>query len=369
MGGRGDLGAGVESALAERRRGHGLCSDSSLHPGDIDTRPIIREERDAMAIGELQQRAPEVARGGDHGATFEVVPDVAGVSLSLANAYLIGPPGAPDRGWLLVDAGVTPFSAGPILGAAAARFGQRSRPAAIALTHGHFDHVGALGELAGAWDAPILAHRMEHPYLDGRSPYPPPDPAVGGLMSFLSRFYPRGPIDVGPRLRDLPADGRLPGPEGWRWLPTPGHSPGHVSFFRDADRTLIAGDAFVTTNQESAFALMTGETHVHRPPGYYTCDWDWAKRSVEALRALRPEVAATGHGRPMRGPDLLRQLDALIENWDAEGQPAYGRYARRPAVTDEGGFVSAPPSVFDYKLLAAAGVALVGMAAWQRLRR
>ena len=39
---------------------------------------------------------------------------------------------------------------------------------------------------------------------------------------------------------------------GWRWVHTPGHTAGHVSLFRDADRTLIAGDAFVTTKQESA---------------------------------------------------------------------------------------------------------------------
>ena len=37
----------------------------------------------------------------------------------------------------------------------------------------------------------------------------------------------------------------------------PGHTPGHVSFFRESDRTLIAGDAFVTTKQESTIAVLT----------------------------------------------------------------------------------------------------------------
>ena len=59
-------------------------------------------------------------------------------------------------------------------------FGHGNRPAAILLTHGHFDHVGALKTLAEEWDVPVYAHTLELPYLTGRSSYPPPDPSVGG---------------------------------------------------------------------------------------------------------------------------------------------------------------------------------------------
>src|SRR4051794_3070678 len=63
---------------------------------------------------------------------------------------------------------------------AADRFSRRARPSAIILTHGHFDHVGALEHLAEHWDAPVYAHELEMPNLDGRASYPPADPTVGG---------------------------------------------------------------------------------------------------------------------------------------------------------------------------------------------
>jgi glyoxylase-like metal-dependent hydrolase (beta-lactamase superfamily II) len=214
------------------------------------------------------------------------------------------------------------------------------------MTHGHFDHVGALRELAEAWDVPIWAHELELPYLTGLSSYPPPDPTVGGgAMAALSFLYPRGPIDLGERVRALPADGTVPGMPGWRWIHTPGHTAGHVSFFRDEDRTLIAGDAFVTTKQESAIAVLTQRPVVSRPPAYYTPDWEAARRSVERLDALKPEVAATGHGVPLRGESMRRALDSLAENFRRSAVPEHGRYVGHPAITDARGVVSVPPPV------------------------
>src|SRR3954451_21239862 len=124
-------------------------------------------------------------------------------------------------------------------------------------------------------------------------------------MSFLSRLYPRGPFHLGHRVHRLPEDGPVPGMVGWRWVATPGHSPGHVSLFRDADRTLIAGDAFVTVRQESAFdAVLWLHPAVHAPPAYFTSDWAGARTSVEALAALRPQTAVTGHGPALSGDEL-----------------------------------------------------------------
>ena len=299
--------------------------------------------------------------GTGTGAT-EVVHDVAYLRDGIVNLFFVGEPGAGDRGWTLVDAGVF-GPADRIARAAEERFGAGARPAAIVLTHGHFDHVGALKELAEQWDAPVYAHELEMPYLTGRSAYPPPDPTVGGgAMAFLSRLYPRGPIDVTGRVRTLPADGAVPGMPGWRWIHTPGHAPGHVSLFRDSDRTLIAGDAFVTTKQESALAVLAYRAELHGPPAYYTIDWEEARRSVEALAALRPAVAATGHGPPLKGEAMLRDLEALARDFDRRAVPADGRYVRRAARADESGIVSVPPPVPDHLGRALVGVALVAAA-------
>ena len=65
----------------------------------------------------------------------------------------------------------------------------------------------------------------------------------------------------------LPEGGAVPGLAHWQWLLTCGHSPGHVSLFREGDRTLIAGDAVVTTRQESTLgAMFEVPTFVSRPP-------------------------------------------------------------------------------------------------------
>jgi glyoxylase-like metal-dependent hydrolase (beta-lactamase superfamily II) len=268
--------------------------------------------------------------------THEVAPDLAYQRLAIVNVAFYGAPGAGDRAWVLIDAGVM-GTTGLIARAAEGRFGSGSRPAAIVMTHGHFDHVGALEALAERWEAPIYAHELESPYLDGRASYPPPDPTVGGgLMAALSRFYPRGPVNVSRWLRTLPPEGSVPGMPGWRWLHTPGHTPGHISLWRESDRTILAGDAFITTKQESAYAALTQETEMHGPPMYYTQNWQEARASVERLAALEPELAVTGHGRAMRGAEMRAALHALARDFDRVAVPEHGRYVEEPAQVNTG---------------------------------
>jgi glyoxylase-like metal-dependent hydrolase (beta-lactamase superfamily II) len=256
-----------------------------------------------------------------------VAEGVTGARILFVNVYAVSIEGG---GWTLIDAGL-PFSADRIRKWAATHFGEQKAPAAIVLTHGHFDHVGAVKDLADAWNVPVFAHRLELPYLTGKSKYPPPDPSVGGgLMALMAPLYPRGPIDLGARVQELPNDGSVPGLPGWRMIETPGHTAGHVSFFRESDKTLIVGDAFCTTKQESFLAVATQRPELHGPPAYYTPDWEQAKRSVERLAELEPLALAIGHGPAMAGAEVPTALRELATNFDRIARPEHGRYVGEP---------------------------------------
>lgn len=295
------------------------------------------------------------------GGTQPLRPGVVRVRLPLVNAYLLGEPGSD---WVLVDAGL-PLTGGLIRRAARQVHGDRP-PSAIILTHGHLDHVGGLRALLGDWRAPVYAHPLELPYLSGQAPYPFPDPSVGGGTSLISPLFVPGPFDFGAALRPLPQDGILPGLPGWRWLPTPGHSAGHVSLYRESDGTLIAGDAFVTTRQETlGGALALRPTLVHRPPAYYTPNWDAARDSVRALAALHPQLAATGHGHPMQGPELDAELARLARNFDEVARPKRGWYRTRPVPVTR----ARPGQPDPVRTRVLGGLALLwGVAIWRRLR-
>ena len=272
---------------------------------------------------------------------YDVTDDVAGLKTIFVNVFFIGNQ-RPGGRWVLVDAGL-PGYAGTIKAKAEALFGPGAKPEAIVLTHGHFDHTGALKALLDIWNVPVYIHPLELPYLTGLSSYPPPDPAIGGgLMSLLSWTFPTGPIDISDHIRVIDQDGHIPELPEWQVLHTPGHAPGHISLFREADRTLIAGDAFVTTDQNSAYAVATQKEEFHGPPAYFTCDWAAARQSVQTLSQLNPLAVGTGHGVSVQGYELQIKLHHLNEHFAEQSIPSEGRYVKQPAVTDEHGIVSMP---------------------------
>ena len=283
----------------------------------------------------------------------EIVPGVAVLPLTIENVYFVGSPG---QHWVLVDTGI-PGMAHRIEAAAAERYGAGSRPETILLTHGHIDHAGSAAALAELWNVPIYAHPLEVPYLTGRSPYPPKDPTVGGAMALLSRVSPMNVIDLSGLLQPLPADGVVPGLPNWKWLGTPGHSPGHVSFFGPDQSVLLAGDAFTTINLDSLPDILSKRPQLSMPPPPFTCDWRAAGESVALLAALNPQAVGCGHGKPMAGPELPANLHHFSANFTP---PTHGRYVRRPAETDLNGIVSLPPPAPDlFPVQAAALVALL----------
>jgi glyoxylase-like metal-dependent hydrolase (beta-lactamase superfamily II) len=245
-----------------------------------------------------------------------VAAGIHGLRIAFVNVFGIS---NADATWVLIDTGV-PFSDGRIRNWAEKNFS--GSPSAILLTHGHFDHASCAQALADHWNVPVYAHPEERPFLSGEREYPKPNFAAGGgAMSLLSPMLPRGPLNLDARLRLLeePSLRELP---GWKIVHTPGHTPGHVSFFRPDDRTLLVGDAFCTTKPESFFESSIAQSpELHGPPAYFTSDWDAARRSVQLLAGLKPMTVAPGHGKPMRGENLASLLEQMAARFEEIAVP------------------------------------------------
>ncbi|MEJ7860954.1 MAG: MBL fold metallo-hydrolase [Pyrinomonadaceae bacterium] len=285
-----------------------------------------------------------------------VAAGVRHLKIVFVNAYLVDTPESSLGSWVLVDTGM-PLSDGRIKRFAEKIYGANAKPSAIVLTHGHFDHAGAALALASLWEVPIYAHRLEMPYLTGKSDYPPQDPTVGGALAQMSRLFPHSGYDFGTRVRPIPESDEIEEMPGWRVVHTPGHTAGHISLFRESDRTLLAGDALATMNQDSWISNVTEKKEFCHPPAPFTSDWTAARRSVEILATLEPNAVASGHGQPFTDTETAEQLRNFARNFTA---PAHGRYVRQPAITNENGIVALPPPVRDpvrQKLIGAAIVA------------
>jgi glyoxylase-like metal-dependent hydrolase (beta-lactamase superfamily II) len=291
----------------------------------------------------------------------EIAPGVWGMKIVFVNIYMVAT--GPEE-WVLVDAGLK-GSAGRIIAMAEDLFGEFP-PAAIVLTHGHFDHIGALKELLKKWPVQVYAHPLELPYLTGLSSYPPADPtAGGGMMTYISFLYPNGPINLSGQVVPLAKDGTVPPMPDWLYIHTPGHSPGHISLFRTGDRVLLAGDAFVNTRQESLFSVITQKKELSGPPKYFTPNWLAAAMSIKKLRDLKPEIAGSGHGPTIQGDELTQGLGNLANNFQELAMPSHGRYVHEPAKANKKGVQYLPPAPLNTAFVCAAflisAVAMFGL--------
>ncbi|MGC4042904.1 MAG: MBL fold metallo-hydrolase [Armatimonas sp.] len=290
----------------------------------------------------------------------------------LVNIYFV----EHEAGWALIDAGF-PWSFQTILKAARERFSD-APPTGILLTHGHVDHAGSALALATYWDVNVYASESELPFLDGRCNYPPGDHRVGGPHGLFARIpglaRTRG-FNLGERILPLPnpspkgkglslspspssgegAGGRgiLP---GWQVIPLPGHTPGQVGFWRESDRTLLAGDAITTRELNSWTRLLKGEGHIGMPPAGFTCDWFAVRKSVQKIGELAPEWLGAGHGQPLWGAELHQKLDSFLEYATIARK---GRYVARPVRQLPDGTLDIPPVPPD-PVEKAAGVLIVG---------
>ncbi|MFM9533610.1 MBL fold metallo-hydrolase [Lysinibacillus sp. IITD104] len=275
-----------------------------------------------LNYGEDYKFIPATSVGS--GVGIELLPDLYQYTIQIVNIVLYGEPQMKD--FVLIDAGM-PKSAEEIISVVEERYGSNSQPKAIILTHGHFDHVGGIIELIERWDVPVYAHTLEIPFLTGKQNYPEPDPTVNnGLVAKLSPIFPNEAINLGDNIKALPSDGSVPFMSGFQWIHTPGHSPGHISLFREKDKALIAGDAFVTVKQESLYKVITQTKEISGPPQYFTTDWQAARASIEKLALLKPSNAITGHGLPMKGEELTSNLKKLVDHFEQIALPKHGKY-------------------------------------------
>jgi glyoxylase-like metal-dependent hydrolase (beta-lactamase superfamily II) len=257
----------------------------------------------------------------------EIKKDVYYYTNQIVNIIMVG---NPEEGkWVLIDAGM-PKSGKEIISVAQNRFGRANPPSAILLTHGHLDHIGGLVEMIEEWNVPVYAHPLEFPYLTGEREYPKPDPSIeGGLLAKVSFIYPTEPINIKSNLHPLPSDHRAPDISDWVWVCSPGHSPGHVSFYRKDDRLLLSGDAFITVRQDSLYKVLIQEKEVNGPPKYLTTDWKAAWDSVKNLEMLRPKAVIPGHGKAMEGKELEIGLKSLVQDFEKLAIPKHGKYVEQ----------------------------------------
>jgi len=160
---------------------------------------------------------------------------------------------------------------------------------AHALTHAHPDHQGASHEICETRGIPLWCGEGDAEAIETGN-------VTGGeTHSLLHRVIGaglRGPAHpVARRLHESDVVARF------EVLETPGHSAGHVSFWRASDRTLICGDVFIN---------MPPMTGLHEPPAIFTPDPARNRESMRRLAALEPELVCFGHGPPLRDPAKLR---------------------------------------------------------------
>lgn len=192
------------------------------------------------------------------------------------NAYLIDD--------VLVDAG-TPAAARRIL-----RQLRDRQVGAHVVTHAHPDHFGSSHAVCEALGLPLWTGLRDAEAIETATPVVGPG-RIPALMS-RTKMPPSHPVD-----RRL-VEGDTVG--SFTVLDVPGHSPGHIALWREADRTLLCGDVF--------FRL----PRVSQPWKFLTVDVQRNYESMRRLAELRPALTLFGHGPPLRDPNRLARVVAAL---------------------------------------------------------
>jgi hydroxyacylglutathione hydrolase len=219
----------------------------------------------------------------------EIAPDVFHLPVTPrngVNTYVLGD--------VLVDTGLR-TSAGKIRSVIEGR-GIK----AIALTHAHGDHGGSVRKLSQELGLPVWVGAADRDATEtGKAVAKPPydKPGLSVIAGMMGNF-PGVPV-----ARTLAEGDELTA--GFTVLDTPGHSPGHVSFWRESDGVLVCGDVFFNMH------LLTTVPGLRQPPGPFTVDIAQNQASERKVAALEPNVAGFGHG-PVITEDAGAKLAACV---------------------------------------------------------
>jgi hydroxyacylglutathione hydrolase len=156
-----------------------------------------------------------------------------------------------------------------------------------ALTHAHFDHYGSSHAICEELGIPLWCGAADVAAVE-----------AGKMVG-------RGGIMVPAARRQRVARALSEGDEvaGFTVLDTPGHCPGHVSYWRESDRVLVCGDVMWGYNP---FTL-SGRIREPFPP--LSPDPALNRESARRLAALEPALVCFGHGPPLR--DTARFVEAV----------------------------------------------------------
>ncbi|MFD9561416.1 MBL fold metallo-hydrolase [Streptomyces sp. NPDC059994] len=154
----------------------------------------------------------------------------------------------------------------------------------IVITHGHRDHYGAAGELAGRYGAEVVAHRLDAPVIRGERPVPEPV-----LLEWELPLYEHAltvPEAPPTRVDREVEDGEvLDFGGGAVVVHSPGHTDGSIGIHLPRHGVLFTGDCVAGIGQVML--------------GVFNVDLARAQASFRRLAALAPSVACFGHGDPL----------------------------------------------------------------------
>ena len=211
-------------------------------------------------------------------------PGIRRIRLSWSNAFILGD----GADFILVDAG-TPRD--KIALARILPLPQSSRCHALWLSHAHPDHAGSMAFVARRYNTPVVAHEAERPFIESGQLYAPPHAIQRAAFRLGAPMWPVRPCRLS---RALSGGEVLESPAGdWLVVHTPGHTDGHVSFFRERDGVLLAGDSLLN------ILPWTRRTGLTLPLRLFTQDSEQAMESARILARLRPRVLLAGHGEAL----------------------------------------------------------------------